>query len=1067
MICRLSDSGDGYIVPALPASGAEMKRKPLQIRLLGDLELLRGDELLKLPQSKKTRALLAYLVASGRSHRRDRLCALLWDVTDDPRGALRWSLSKLRPLVDEPGRPRILADRDSVGFDPGDALVDFAWVRQQMRAPAPSLDTLRDLAAVFRGEFLEGLELPEFHDFQAWCVALREEARALHVTVLNALVQALRAEPAAALPHARVRVQVDPLDVPARVALIHILAACGHRREAEQQVEIGSRLFRDLGSGSPAELERAWMEVRDRSGAIGKVAETPVPFEPPAAPEPQAEAHGAAADAPLVGRTEEWAAIQATLDEVLRRRLQVLVLSGEPGIGKTHLIHALAATVRERGGTVLDGCAYEAESGRPYGPWIDALRRLPAAKVGATLGSDLAPLLPELARDAPAGESRDRLFGAVVELLAARAHSAPPVLLAFDDVQWCDAASVELLHYGVRMNRHRPVLVVLATRPGELPDNEPVQRLLRGLRHDGLLDEIRLEPLPPETTQQLVAGLVDETLAARVSAQSEGNPFFALEIARSMRSRGDSVPTSLRQIVRDRVERLPADAADVLSWSAILGRTFGVHRLAELSSLDIDRLVAALAVLERHHLLRTASVPRVGDAYGFAHDIVRQVVYSEMSEPRRRLMHARAARALEARAAADASLYSDVAHHASLAGDHDLAASACITAGRHCLRLFANREAESLARRGLRHAESLAERERVTRSLELTEIRLAAHRPDDSGAEARMLEQLAERALDLGCNEHARLGFHLLSYLRWEDGDWGDAKRHMLRAEEASRGSDESSRVTAMAEAARCLALIERDLPNAEALLLEARARSTRLDCEPTVIPDAEGMLRQHQGRFEEAGELFERARVLARRQQDHYGEFHALEHLVMLELERGHLPRAHVLCAELTAIAGRLREGSEAPFARVLTALAAHALDQGGAADLDAALAELRAADAKHRLAFALTRAAEIDLQRGELERAQARAAEALAAASALGRPTEKAMARLVLARAAVALGATDVARDHLKPLQGEELHGVARPTIATIESLQRELDAPRARASQERKRWNVSSSKTRTIRR
>ena len=88
----------------------------LELRFLGEMEVLRAGKRLALPPSKKTRGLLAYLALSGRPHRRERLCSLLWDVADDPRGALRWSLSRLRAIVDEPDLPRILAPRDSVAF---------------------------------------------------------------------------------------------------------------------------------------------------------------------------------------------------------------------------------------------------------------------------------------------------------------------------------------------------------------------------------------------------------------------------------------------------------------------------------------------------------------------------------------------------------------------------------------------------------------------------------------------------------------------------------------------------------------------------------------------------------------------------------------------------------------------------------------------------------------------------------------------------------------------------------------------------------------------------------------
>src|SRR5436190_23886430 len=97
----------------------------LTIRVLGEFEVLKGETPQDFPQSRKTRALLAYLILTGRRHRRERLCDLLWDLPDDPRASLRWSLSRLRSLVDEPGHERIVADREFVFFDAKGATVDL------------------------------------------------------------------------------------------------------------------------------------------------------------------------------------------------------------------------------------------------------------------------------------------------------------------------------------------------------------------------------------------------------------------------------------------------------------------------------------------------------------------------------------------------------------------------------------------------------------------------------------------------------------------------------------------------------------------------------------------------------------------------------------------------------------------------------------------------------------------------------------------------------------------------------------------------------------------------------
>ncbi len=213
----------------------------LRLRLLGDIEVSRDGAPQPLPPSKKTRALLAYLALTGRPHRRDRLCTLFWEIADDPRGALRWSLSKIRPLVNEPGHERIVADRESVSFDATEVEIDLADIRKRLvpGVEAVSTEDLLATAEAYRGEFLEGLDLADYHEYQAWCVAEREEARALRASILSTLVGRLDSEPEMALPHARTLVQIDPLDEPARTKLMQLLATAGRLEEAEQQYRAG------------------------------------------------------------------------------------------------------------------------------------------------------------------------------------------------------------------------------------------------------------------------------------------------------------------------------------------------------------------------------------------------------------------------------------------------------------------------------------------------------------------------------------------------------------------------------------------------------------------------------------------------------------------------------------------------------------------------------------------------------------------------------------------------------------------------------------------------------------
>ena len=149
----------------------------LELRFLGDFEVLSGGKPLPLPPSKKTRALLAYLCLQPRRFRREHLCELLWDIPDDPRGSLRWSLSKLRRLVDDKKHRRIVADRNSVGILAEDLCIDVRALRALATRDIAAIASadLEAAAERFRGNFLEGLEFSNFHDFHTWCVAEREQ----------------------------------------------------------------------------------------------------------------------------------------------------------------------------------------------------------------------------------------------------------------------------------------------------------------------------------------------------------------------------------------------------------------------------------------------------------------------------------------------------------------------------------------------------------------------------------------------------------------------------------------------------------------------------------------------------------------------------------------------------------------------------------------------------------------------------------------------------------------------------------------------------------------------------
>lgn len=259
-----------------------MKQAPapeLEIKLFGGLEIRRGDELVPLPQSKKTRALLAYLILKGTPQRRDALCELLWEIPDDPRGALRWSLSKLRPLVNDDGVERLTADRERVAFERNGARVDLIKAEEVCAAGLAQLSDAELLALcnVIRGSLLEGLELPSQPAFETWRLAQREKARRLHIQVMDERIA--RSDPRTA-EHARLlqrRIEIDPDNQAAHHQLIAHLAKT-NPTQAKVQAELSARMLADIGGLDAAQLKSALQGTGTAGPAPAKAPSSAAPL---------------------------------------------------------------------------------------------------------------------------------------------------------------------------------------------------------------------------------------------------------------------------------------------------------------------------------------------------------------------------------------------------------------------------------------------------------------------------------------------------------------------------------------------------------------------------------------------------------------------------------------------------------------------------------------------------------------------------------------------------------------------------------------------------------------------
>jgi len=962
----------------------------MELRFLGEVGIMRDGKSMALPPSRKTRGLLAYLCLNAQPFRRERLCELLWEIPDDPRGSLRWSLSKLRRLVDDADHPRVIADRNTVAIDTTDLSIDVVELNALVRNGLDdvSTDVLEKAAARYRGNFLEGLELSNFHEFHSWCIAEREQAVRAQARLLTELVKRQQSSPEKALAYARTLVGISPYDEEARATLVRLLVATRRSEEAEQQFQLGARMLKEAGIVPSGALLRA-----RRPSPVETPDSEPVRATPPATQVPaQTKTQKS-----LVGRDEETQRLASALSRVVNeRRATVVLVHGEPGIGKSCLLDVVARLGHDAGALVMEASAIESEVIRPFSLWIDALRKTGSGAADDMFGEKNM-------------ENRDTLFSALADFVAGNT-TEHPVIALFDDAHWSDESSASALHYVSRMNRQRPFLAIVAGREAELSENGPMQKAIRGLRRDGLLEELKVGPLPKHAIVKLIQERAPGIDGERLGEECGGNPLLAIELARAEveGTAGDS----LEDLVRERLARFGADGAEVLRWAAVLSPPIDISMLAQLTQMNVSEIAAVLERGEREAMLSSAD-----RGLRFSHEMIARSVYADISPLRRQLMHRSVAELLERNTAVDLAYAADLAHHATQSGDTALAVRALVSAGRLCLRFFANDEALNLARRGMQLTRKLTDADRIRLSLELHDVILSAAPLEDWEAAVREYVSLAEEALDHDAAGHARLGYQMAAYVRWAHDQWTGAREETLQAERVIRSGSDADQIIGMAETAKCLAMLERDLSQADAMLMEAQAIAARTRVSHQSIAAGLGMLRYHENRLDEAEELFKESRALCKSAGDRISEFQANEYLVMIDIERGRFEAARSRCDELLSIGVRLREGSEAPFARALQGLCVYAMDDD-AGPLATALEALRVADAKNRLAYTLTRAALIDLERGRLDEAIARATEALEYAAMLERTTEMALAHAVLGLAYSSSGNEARSAEHVSAI-------------------------------------------------
>ncbi len=387
---------------------------------------------------------------------------------------------------------------------------------------------------------------------------------------------------------------------------------------------------------------------------------------------------------PLVGRAHHVDEFHSRWDRARTGTASLMLVRGQPGIGKTRFVSHCAALAHANGAMVLGG-ACSSDLSVPYEPFTMAFNAISGLDetLNAAIGSDsgpLARLFPgstlSFSESQPATAQLD-LFGAVAALIR-RLSRTRPLLLVLDDLHWATASTVMLLRHLIADADDQRLLIMATCREADLDSSHPVRRLL-GEHRTSVVD---LATLTESDVAQLVTAIAPGSPITRVAAiaqtihgESAGNAFFACELIHHMGSTGQldpaldghsasqiPIPDSVHDVVTQRLSSLPTGAEEVLTLAAVIGPTFHLELLAAVTGRHPDDLLDLLDEVDRAGIITELGV----DRFGFVHAIVRTTLLDELTATRRARAHRRVAEALESRGAEQ---FDELARHWQLAGE--------------------------------------------------------------------------------------------------------------------------------------------------------------------------------------------------------------------------------------------------------------------------------------------------------------------------------------------------------------------------------------------------------------
>ncbi len=445
----------------------------------------------------------------------------------------------------------------------------------------------------------------------------------------------------------------------------------------------------------------------------------------------------------FVGREREMGELNKALEEALTGQGRLVMLVGEPGIGKTRTAQQLASYAETLGAQVWWGRCYEAEGAPSYWPWVQPIRsyvqQADPQQLTSEMGpgaADVAELVPEIHGKLPDLEpppvlepeqTRFRLFDSVTGFLKNAARSQC-LMLVLDDLQWADRSSLRLLEFLAREMAASPILVIGTYRDVELSRQHPLSETLAQLSREPVFQRVLLRGLSPEDAAPFIEAVTSiqphPSLAEIIYAHTEGNPYFMTEVVHLLSEQdaltapaGETaghleirIPEGVREVIGQRLNRLSEDCNRMLSTASIIGREFDFELLrALISEVSYDRLLEALEEASAARLIE--ELPQGVGQYQFAHALIQETLSAELSTLRRVRLHATIAETLEDLYGANAEAHAaKLAYHfaeAATATDTDKLVHYLLVAGERALAGYAWEEALDHFEQGLATKEGL------------------------------------------------------------------------------------------------------------------------------------------------------------------------------------------------------------------------------------------------------------------------------------------------------------------------------------------------------------------------